>query len=322
MGLVYDVLEFLNSDVLPNHRERRSRTQNVILNYAIQKGRGYLSATGFGDLVLWMLDHGIEIPDLPPDPDLYDRSTSHSFCTSSGYFGYQVYDYQDQFSNKFHSEQEMKLTVSGTTGQVFKKETLTYTPNPLRGGTPLTTTYNYGLRWTMLDDSISAYVTLINEGHRMIPLAPFSATNQYIAVTSQSWDWGLMPSIVMEGRSYGYDFEPQLLCNKTVPKYVVRFIQQGSRTPPRLGLYSYTHPTVNFDESLAPMLGYLTYYTLGGSSYFPAFSDINSMTSATASNMLRKLSLNRLVIPVAYPNLDPISRSLFGDIVPDWYSSL
>lgn len=316
MGVVYRYLDFLNQGVLPNNRLRPT---SPVLRFIVDKSRKAISKTMVGDLVLWMLDHGIILKDKGSgNPDTSSISYNDLRC-SNGPFQSELRvesssSERTWFSSAgfFQSRQYDRLTIAaardGYTQEVFQSSTQRmFNGDVFDVNATLTTTTS----WTRLQSGLLV-VSRKTTGT--------SAENSYIApgYSGPSISGGSVIETPLSIPIVSVNDNTSFCTNRSVPLCGSSFYIPDVSGTIACG-ESYDFDPGDLPTEPPVLFGDLVYYELDGEYYFPAFSDSN-ISRDQSINFIRSLPLQKSSILVPRLQRDPVARELFGDIDPPlWY---
>jgi hypothetical protein len=310
-------MELLNQGTLPQADPYRNAS-DAITRKAIEYGRDALSSTGFGDLVLWMLDHGIPLPTPYKKPDPVPGLVAESFigCIPDQKAWRHIYVQQDTGTSFIYKDVITRTLYQTSAVSGVAELTWQYIRDPYWNNLGyLEASGTISLEWTTLSGVYYYRVSTdgnVPSGSGLIPSSSYWFTN-----TLKSGRISVWPNIATS------------ICDMQVPVGVWAWIDfQGYLFPNdrNLPILPTTLQPPFYDQdtpiSQPPLpLGFVTYFTIAGKDFFPCISNIQKLSSAAAYNILSKTNLNRLYFPypVELQNTDLLSRSVFGDIVPLWY---
>jgi hypothetical protein len=320
MGLVYDFLELLNDGTLPDHSETRFATKNFILDEVISKVRDGMDSP-FGDLILWMLDHGIELPQpedpvLDPDPDVFYGS---DLCLLDNYRRRTWYRTDRPLDHGYGP-------VSYTTSVTY----IDYIGGPqsgsivMRGSGTLTydsmevISWDYTNTLNYQDTPCGYYVQTISTG-----------TMPYTYFVGSTRMYGSRPTVIPAVSGWFGQRQLSAFCGSSMPSLVLNSPYMTDGDIPHIAyfqsiadeVYVTPCPPPTFDqthENHEPVtLGRITYYYFGDRLFFPVFSNIDGISRESALTVLESHPIQYFEVPYSGPlQLDARLRSLFGDVIP------
>jgi hypothetical protein len=322
MGKIYDFLDFLNDGTLPTHTER-SKSSNVVLQEIIDRGRDALGETPLGEVVLWMLDHGVDLPQDKPDP-VFDGSTfDREECSSSGGYSKIVItdlNYTDRFLRSTLDQSTHRITVrntpnggretyhsSGRSSYFDSSSDASFSNNNVFGR-------DYTLDWITNPDG-SFCCRFVDSGLFSLNFGFYKSTGPYenSLFTAES-------TVALFSTS---DFTTNV-CGQRVPRTIDAYRGSLEHNP---DLYlSKCSVNPNFDtnqpDDELPVYGYFTVYNIGTIGFYPAFSQLHELSRDEAIRFLLSLPLLHVRVPGLVPlsAYDNYSFRLFGDLEPPtWY---
>jgi hypothetical protein len=318
MGLVYDFLEFLNQGALPNHPER-SETGDALLDKAIEYGRDSLEKTGVGDLILWMLDHGIEFPEKPPEPEANSNSGEHEECLTP----YSATRYEWNYEKVTYGDNGYWSRMT----QISRYVMVDDPDYPHYGGSAIEVLYHDAKRvWKPLNYRFS--VSTVRHRITTWDILPNGSIAVRQQVTGEDLEYGFMfpgtteivgiPKGDVSSTSCKHyeTFTSIGMACLQIPSFVFSD-QTGNESCPLLRpdplLPDYNFPRI-------PQWGRVSYFTVGSELFFPVFSGLHNIDPSVAIKVYQSLALEYLEIPTELIQLEPLPRLLFGDVLPpEWY---
>lgn len=313
MGVVYNFLEFLNAGVLPN---TSTQPTSPFLQFLVGISRKTLSKTMVGDLVLWMLDHGIILPERGNgNTDTQTTNSRNGTCVVTGFASeslqlrstdnYQVGKFRS-FKSKFTSE---IVITSENTGSLDRIETVAYIRESPDGVNSVVSSFRTYYTWTRHNSPLWI-VSRLTTGSR--------TKYDYIAPGYVGND------VVSDLTIPVLEYETQSLCFGTNSSYDSC---GGGFTYPAL-LELVERPScevIDLPDEPDPepilIFGVVKYYLCNNIAYYPAFSSVGNLTKGEALEFLQSLPLLEFTLPVPAISSDLVARAVFGDIDPPlWYS--
>lgn len=321
MGYLYDYLDFLNDGILPNHAI--TDNPNPVLSFLIQLARKGIGGTGYGEILLWMVDHGIQTPYLvpplehPPLPQIHALTSYHNH-SGSGYDMSAVrYELNGPgtFSNlgaplSYTSSYEAWTSVSYENCvdcSIVSQDVCYWSYGNSFAGQTRSFSYQYTWQIGTRTISCSSYQPVTNSTASSPP--PSNIPFQFFNVPTYPLSVNTNYSCADSYLSYFDDtgtFVGSSILDARGALYSTSTVVSCSATPP-------------FGDLAVPStVGDVSYFQVGTDYYFPSLSSTDDPQSSIA--FLQSLTLMYLALP-GVVTTDSQCQLLFGSAVfpPSWY---